>query len=94
MGCQLPYTQVSWNIASKLRTGLPIFEIADGDKVVRFKETLFGHPRTWIDTVHPDPGSWDTAGDSTRLKPNFLARWSVKGRDTRCLVCRMAMSVL
>ena len=50
-----------------------------------FKETLFGCPRTWIDTVHPDPGSWDTAGDPTRLKPKFLARWSVKGRTQDAL---------
>ena len=33
------------------------FEIPDNDEVARFKETLFRHPRTWIDTVHPDPGS-------------------------------------
>ena len=61
------------------------FEIVDGDKVARFKETLFGCPRTWIDTVHPDPGSWDTAGDPNRLKPKFFARWSVKGRTQDAL---------
>ena len=32
------------------------FEIANDDKVARFKETLFGCP-TWIDTVHPESGS-------------------------------------
>ena len=50
-----------------------------------FKETLFGCPRTWIDAVHPDPGSWDTAGVPTRLRPKFLARWSVKGRTQDAL---------
>ena len=55
------------------------FEIADCDKVARFKESLFGCPRKWIDTVHPDPGSFNTTGDPTRLKPKFLATWSVKG---------------
>ena len=47
--------------------------------MVRFKETLFGHPKIWIDTVHTDPGSWDTTEDPTKLKPKFLARWTVKG---------------
>ena len=48
------------------------FEIADGDEVARSKETLFGLPRTWIDTVHPGPGSWDTVGD----KPDWnLILW-------------------
>ena len=47
------------------------FEIASGDKVARFKETLFGCPRTLIDTVHLDPVSWDTTGDPTRLKPKI-----------------------
>ena len=56
------------------------FEIANGNKVARFKDTLFSCLRTWIDFVHPDPGSWDTAGAPTRVKPKFLARWSVKGR--------------
>ena len=48
--------------------------------MARFNETLFGHPRTWIDTVHPGPANWDTGGNPTRLKHKFLARWSVKGR--------------
>ena len=61
------------------------FEIAIGDIVARSKETLFGCPRTWIDSVHPDPGSWNTTGDLTRLKPKFLARWSVKGRTQDAL---------
>ena len=61
------------------------FEIAYGDKVARFKETLFGHPRTWIDTLHSDTGSWDTAGNPTRQKPKFLARWSVKRRTQDAL---------
>ena len=56
------------------------FEIANGDKVARFKESLNGCPRTWIDTLHPDQVSWDTIGKPARLKPKFLARWSVKGR--------------
>ena len=56
------------------------FEIASDDKVARYKGILFGCPISWIDTVHPVTGSLDTAGDPTRLKPNFLARWSVKGR--------------
>ena len=35
--------------------------------------------------MHPDPGSWDTAGDPTRQKPKFLVRWSVKGRTQDAL---------
>ena len=35
--------------------------------------------------MHPDPGSWDTAGDPTRVKPKFLARWLVKGRTQDAL---------
>ena len=73
------------NIASRVEDWFAHFEIADGDKVARFKEILFGHPRTWIDTVHLDPGSWDTTGDPTRLKPKFLATWSVKGRTQDAL---------
>ena len=61
------------------------FKIANCDKVARFKETLFGHLRTSIDTVHPDPGSLDTAGDPTRLKPEFLARWLMKARTPDAL---------
>ena len=56
--------------------------------MARFKEALFEHPRTWIDIVHQDPGSWDTAGDPTRLKPRFLARWSVKGRTQDALYAK------
>ena len=52
------------------------------------KETLCGHSRTWIDTVHPDPGSWDTTGDPTRLKPKFLARHSVNGRTKDALYAK------
>ena len=75
MGCQLPYTPVVWKKGDKpeehchkVEDWFAYFEIANGDKVVRFKGTLFRCRRTWIDTVHPDPGSWDTAGDPTRLK--------------------------
>ena len=39
-------------------------------------------------TGHPDPGSWDTAGDSTRLKPKFLTRWSVQGRTQDALYAK------
>ena len=87
MGCQLPYAPVSWKEGRKTEENclkvedwFAHFEIANGDKVARFKETLFGCPRTWIDTVHPDPGSWDATGDPTILKPRCLARWSVRGR--------------
>ena len=48
----------------KVEEWLAHFEIPDGDKVTRFKETLFGHTITWIDTVHPNPGSLDTTGDN------------------------------
>ena len=64
MGCQLPYTQVYGKKGEKpeehclkVEDLFAHFEIADGDKVARFKETLFGHLRTWIGTVYPDPGS-------------------------------------
>ena len=69
----------------KVEDSFAHFELANGDKVARFKETLFRHPRTWIDTICPDPGSWDTAGYPTRLKLKFLARWSVKGRTQDAL---------
>ena len=88
----LPYTQFGGKKGEKpeehclqVEDRFVHFEIADGDKVARFKETLFGCPRTWIDTVHPDPGSWDTTGDPTRLKPKFLARWLVKERTKDAL---------
>ena len=48
--------------------------------MTRFKETLFGCPRTWIDPIHPDPSSVDTAKTRLDSNLNFLARLLMKGR--------------
>ena len=68
----------------KVKDWLAHFQVAEDDKIDRFKETPFGQPRAWFH-FFTCPGYFD-GGHPATLKKIFLTRWSMKGKTADALM--------